>query len=115
MDILKSNKHWKCKLLLFSGRPDPEWQPGLQVIEKLLVYANEIPASADTSDFQPPLGYRGALIHNGSYTITAYKGRLEIRNADAIIIKPDEERRFERLILETAPEELRLLAMQQFD
>lgn len=102
-------------MLLFSGRPDPEWQPNLQVIEKLLGYVNEIPASEGALDFQPPLGYRGAIMYNGSHSITAYKGKLEIRTLDTAVIKPDKERRFERLIIETAPEAFRSLVMQQFN
>ncbi len=53
------------RLLIHSGRPDPEWAPGEDVVDKLDSLVQEVTAGQQVDGPPPPvLGYRGFLVQN---------------------------------------------------
>lgn len=53
------------RLLIFSGRPDPEWTPDEDVAHKLEELVREVLSGEPLKTAPPPvLGYRGFLVQN---------------------------------------------------
>ncbi len=109
----KSIKKWSCKLLLFSGRPDPEWEADEETAKKVLAYCTA--ADPYLHEFEIPsiLGYNGVMFYNEEQKITAFKGKMEIKKGEETILKTDLGRQLEIMILKDAPEKYRAIAMNQ--
>ena len=106
---------WKCRLLMFSGRPDPVWRPCEDPVRELLDYCNEAPPGpAPASATLPPLGYHGAELFNDEQTITAFENRIEIKTPHSTVVKTDPGRKFEQMVLSTAPGKFKSLTTGLF-
>ena len=91
--------------LVFSGRPDPEWPVPTNAQRRLRDVWSALAPAAGTPPAAPPLGYRGCALrcppddewfaYGGLVSHTVPSGAVDRRS--------DPERRFERLLLSTAP------------
>ena len=91
---------------VFSGRPDPEWPVPAEARRRLEAVWTALTPAVSGPPPAPPLGYRGSalrcasgdewLAYAGVVAHTAASGSLDRRS--------DTERKFERLLLSTAPE-----------
>ena len=90
--------------LVYSGRPDPEWQVDDALGEELeQVWRSLQPALAGTGDAPPPLGYRGCrLVAPDGRRWTAYRGRVELGSDESSEVRADPETRFESRVLASA-------------
>jgi hypothetical protein len=95
---------WLAQALVFSGRPDPTWVVPSSTVEKLLGLLAELPSRSDRSPEPPPLGYRGCLLQApDGRTWRSYGGAVTFSEGNLEQVRGDPERRFERLLLATAP------------
>lgn len=108
MDILKSNKgqqEFIAGAYIFSGRPDPEWNVKEEIVIKLEQIWNSLEIEAGEHLPAPPLGYRGCYLRYRPDTEwSAYNGVATKKTAKRHESRVDDNRRIERLILNSAPE-----------
>ncbi|HMT95638.1 MAG TPA: hypothetical protein PKC62_03040 [Ferruginibacter sp.] len=109
------SKKWKCRLLMFSGKENPEWVADEDLADKILKYCKE--AGPWEQDFEIPviLGYNGIEFFNNEKKITAFKGKMEIKSKTKSEFKTDLGRKLEILILKNAPEPYKDLAWHQLN
>lgn len=109
------NNNWKCKLLMFSGKENPEWVAAESFAKKVLKYCEE--AGPWEQDFEIPtiLGYNGIEFYNNEKKISAFKGQMKIKTKESLEIKTDLGRQLEIMILKIAPPEYKELAWHQLN
>jgi hypothetical protein len=93
--------------MVYSGRPDPEWPVSADARRRLeAIWRQLTAATAAALPAPPPLGYRGCALRcrtGGEWF--AYGGVVSHTTASREVDRRgDPERRFERLLLSTAPE-----------
>jgi hypothetical protein len=92
--------------LIFSGRPDPEWLVPAPERRRLHDVWSALNPAMSTPPAAPALGYRGCTLHcpPGDQWF-AYRGIVShTAPSGAVDRRSDPRRRFERLLLSTAPE-----------
>ena len=109
------NSKWKIKLLMFSGKENPEWVTDETFAKEILKYCEE--AGPWEQNFEIPniLGYNGIVFFNYQKKITAFKSKMEIKTKDKTEVKTDLGRQLEIMILKKAPPPYRELAWQQLN
>ena len=107
MDISKSNKNpEKCiaGASIFSGRPDPMWDVGKEVVKKLEEIWGSLESWTGEHPSAPPLGYRGCFLKCEPYREWfVYGGVITLKSGGKPESRKDENRDFERLLLNSAP------------
>ena len=109
MDILRSNNKWHCSLLIFSGRPDPQWITKSSLVDKLLTIADCAPISKANVEQASILGYRGVVLASETISIKAFKGYLYITVGHESETRIDINQAFEKLILDDVPKKYKHL------
>jgi hypothetical protein len=95
---------WLARAFVFSGRPDPEWEPPGPVVTDLERLFGELPPHGGEAPEPPPLGYRGvALTEPGGRRYEAYGGVVTLRTAAGADQRADPKRRFEDALIGSAP------------
>lgn len=90
---------WTAGAVVFSGRPDPTWPVPPGVTERLVAIWESLPWT-DATGTKPALGYRGCYVRDpGGRMWTAYHELVTLASET----RRDDERRFERTVLGTAP------------
>jgi hypothetical protein len=103
MDTSRS-ADWLAKALMFSGRPDPAWAVPSSVADDLLRVWEELPPGSPQRSSPPPLGYRGSLLQApDGRTWESSGGQVTLHDGRMTDTRDDPGRRFERLLLATAP------------
>ena len=103
MDTSRS-ADWLAQALAFSGRQDPTWVVPGSTVHKLLDLWASLPSRPDPGPGPPPLGYRGCLLRApDGRTWRSYGGTVTLSEANLEQVRDDADRRFERLLLATAP------------
>jgi hypothetical protein len=94
-----SASSWIAGACVFSGRPDSTWPIEPTIGETLLAIWELLPST--TAAAKPPaLGYRGVFVRDpAGRTWTAYLELVTLAGET----RRDEERRFERTVLSSAP------------
>jgi hypothetical protein len=107
MGILKSNKSQKGCIggaFIFSGRPDPVWDVGQGIAEKLEGIWKSLEQTTDEPQLAPRLGYRGCFLRcKPDIEWFAYNGVVTMKTARRHEARLDNSRNFERLLLDSAP------------
>jgi hypothetical protein len=100
-----SSQRWTAGALLFSGRPNPVWSIDLGTADRLETIWNSLRVSAASAVAdQPPLGYRGCFLRQPDGTEwSAFAGVITRRSSTGAESRDDPDRKFERLVLATAP------------
>lgn len=91
-------------MLLFSGRPDPEWAVTGDHVTRLAEIWAALKPAAPRSDSAPKLGYRGVELQTddgASYLAAA--GYVTHSRAGASETRVDAGRVFERAVIASAP------------
>src|ERR1044071_4547662 len=93
---------------IFSGRPDPTWPVSQTIAERLQALWDSLEASPHTQPQPPPLGYRGCFLKDTAEgrEWVAYKGVVTLKTTAGDEARYDENRKFESLLLKSAPEGL---------
>jgi hypothetical protein len=102
----KSSEHageYVAGVSVFSGRRDPVWPIGEEQAGALLALWDSLEPHEGAAPSAPPLGYRGSLLRGGGREWHAYGGAVTLREGDGVSTRRDPERRFEKLIISTAP------------
>jgi hypothetical protein len=103
MDTSRSAE-WLAQALVFSGRPDPAWAVPGSTVEKLLELWANLPPRPEHPPEPPPLGYRGCLLRAPDGRIwRSFGGVVTLADGHPTQARADPDRRFERLLLATAP------------
>src|SRR2546423_14480324 len=96
-----SDSGWLAGASVFSGRADPTWPIAPELTEELVAVWDALPPLERPRPSPPPLGYRGCFVHDpAGRTWTAFHEAV----SDGSVMRRDEEHRFERLVLASAPE-----------
>ena len=108
MDILKlieEIKDWKGSALLYSGRPDPEWEIEDVPAVNLVKYWASLPKLNYSFETSSALGYKGCcLISDNNLKWYAYKEVVCLYvNDEALESRKDSNRIFEISLISTAP------------
>jgi hypothetical protein len=90
--------------LVFSGRKNPSWEIKADRLKNAFAVFETAETDSDTSPVDSVLGYNGLQIELGNKLWHVSRGRIFYKLDDkTILVKKDEGRRFEQLLLETAP------------
>lgn len=108
MDISKSHKEqFNCTAgaIIFSGVPDPLWPVENEFFKELEKLWNGMPAFTGGLPDTKPLGYKGCFIkYKEDAEWFAYNGVITKRTIEGHEHRVDTDRRFEKLLLDSAPE-----------
>ena len=89
---------------VYSGRPDAEWPLSASQAERLRGAWSQLRAEETKGPSPPVLGYRGTAMRCASgHEWVAYRGSVTHTTGGGIERRHDEDRRFERALLATAP------------
>jgi hypothetical protein len=90
---------------IYSGRPDPEWPISAERLTTITRLWENLPPSKAPPKRAPPLGYRGCAVRcEWGEEWFAYEGVASLtRRPHGPVYRLDNERHFERTVLESAP------------
>jgi hypothetical protein len=92
---------------IYSGRPDPTWEVSQADAERLRKLWASMASRREPGPSAPPLGYRGSFLQDSKQNRWfAYGGVVTLTSNESSESRQDEDRRFEALLLSTAPPEL---------
>lgn len=92
---------------VYSGRPNPTWPVDKRQAESLEAIWEELEPTDEDQPAVSRLGYRGCSLTCGpDREFTSCRGTVSRRIGKAVQRKRDRAKRFERLLLATAPEGL---------
>ncbi len=109
-----NRKKWRCRLLIYSGRPDPQWPITEAVVDEWLKVCLDAPLANDTVPDAAALGYRGVIFYKGNDYYYIFNGHIRYMEQEKSILKRDEGRKLERRILDTAPKPVQELGVASF-
>lgn len=115
MGISRSNKKkWRCRLLIFSGRPDPQWPVSDEQAEGWLNSMVQAPQEKVDVPDASALGYRGVVLYRGNDYYYLFDGHIRYLENEKSVIKADAGRTLENIMLQTAPAEIQKLAREYY-
>lgn len=88
---------------LYSGRPDPTWEVKASVAERLSRYWRSLEPRQGGFPSAAPLGYRGCFLQRPGREWLAYGDAIMLKKDGASEVRLDKERRFEKVLLASAP------------
>jgi hypothetical protein len=95
---------WIAGVRVFSGRPDPTWEPSATAVAALWTTWEELDPVPGPVPAGPPLGYGGCFLRRADgREWSAYEGVVTLRETGGSVSRRDPDRRFERLLLSSAP------------
>ena len=94
-----SESDWTAGAFVFSGRRDPTWPIPSDVAGELVAIWESLPPS-DATVSLPTLGYRGCYVRGPAGRMWTAYGELVKLSGER---RRDDERRFERTVLSSAP------------
>jgi hypothetical protein len=107
MATSKSPELWTGGALVYSGRRDPTWPVSQSVVSKLQKLWTGMPSQPAPGPSPPGLGYRGAFLRGpGNIEWTAVNGLVSFTAPAGVEIREDTSRKFERILLSSAPKGL---------
>ncbi len=100
----KNKQQWKSGALVYSGRPDPSWEVATEVAKSILTVWEGLDAWSGSIPMPPALGYRGCYLENDrGERWNIYHDYVEHTSRGSTVIRRDNDRVCEKLILGTAP------------
>ena len=103
---------------VFSGRPDLTWSLSEELGSRLQQLFETLESYEESAISAPPLGYRGAFLRDDSgHQWLAYRGVVTLTEPNRSEARCDPGRKFERAIVDSAPQGLipPALLAQEFD
>lgn len=95
---------WLAEVMLFSGRPNPQWRLKKKDADRFLEYWESAPLSASDTEQSSRLGYNGCRISIDKDTYWLINnGQITFFNGKNTVYKTDEAKKAEKWILSTAP------------
>jgi hypothetical protein len=95
---------WIGGLLFFSGRPDPTWDVDEKAARRLVRIWESMETRSGEPPAAPALGFRGCFLRDvATREWLAYGGVVVLKAAGKTESREDKDRRFEKLLLATAP------------
>jgi hypothetical protein len=93
-----------ARAYIFSGRPDPAWAVAAERARQLAAIWEGLEPSTPPAPAPPRLGYRGVSIRCApGDEFIACTGFVTRTTGNAVECRKDRDRRYERLLLSTAP------------
>jgi hypothetical protein len=93
--------------LVFSGRKNPSWAIKADKLKEAFELFENAEMSADHSPAASLLGYNGLQVEAGNKLWHVVKGRIFYKlNDKTVLVKKDEQGRFEKMLLKTAPPDI---------
>jgi hypothetical protein len=106
MDTLSSSKvsQWTAKVLIFSGRVDPEWPLPDSIVDKFISLWKSAPHTTVRASSYSKLGYCGCIVCDGcSNEWRIYNGLVSHISSGTDEARSDKNREMEEVILQSAP------------
>ncbi len=115
---LNNEPYWICGALIFSGLRDPSWLLSEDEAQKILSIWNSLPESPKNVFIPNILGYKGCFLSSSDKTKwAAFREVVTLLNENTVIeSRIDTERKFEKAVLGTAPEDAipKAVLMEEF-
>jgi len=92
-----------ARAYVYSGRPDPTWDVGDDLVQTLDDIWRTLSEFHGSPPSPPPLGYRGCGLKYSDIEYVAYGGVVSRHGRLGHLEREDASRRFERLLLASAP------------
>jgi hypothetical protein len=92
---------WTATAMVYSGRPDPTWTVDKATADRLLAIWERLPPAPSSPPAPPPLGYRGATLHDADNDRTWLVFQGVVTSAGTNRADPANE--FARELLANAP------------
>jgi hypothetical protein len=103
----KELRRWIGGASVFSGRPDPTWEVDDAVAQELVNLWNLSKSYTGQRPSAPRLGYRGCFLRCATdREWTAYGGVVTLTTGGSCESRTDKGRKFEKMLLASAPEGL---------
>ncbi|HEY9247019.1 MAG TPA: hypothetical protein VIO11_09255 [Candidatus Methanoperedens sp.] len=101
----KENREWVGEALIFSGRTNPKWNIDKEKSRMLEETWDSLEPFTGEPPSPPILGYRGFIVKDmtGNREWFAYGGVVFLKEGGVTESRLDKEHRFERILLESAP------------
>ncbi len=101
---------YSISALVFSGRKNPSWEVKSTQLKEAFDFFEAAAMSADHSPAEMLLGYNGLQVEKGNKLWHVVNGRIFYKMDDkTVLIKIDENGRFEKMLLKTAPTEIAII------
>jgi len=106
---------WYCRILVYSGLPDPYWEISGTLAESILLDFDSLPFAEEETFDETLTGYRGCILKSDDGRLwRAFNGLIELNDSGKISFRRDKDRSFERNILMTAPPDILYKEMIDF-
>lgn len=104
---LNNDPYWICGAQIFSGRYDPSWLVNEDEAKKILTIWNSLPDYRGNVSIPNISGYKGCYLSSSSKERwTSFRGIVTLSRENKIIeSRTDTERKIEKALLKTAPED----------
>jgi hypothetical protein len=100
----KKNENCVGGALIFSGRPDPTWNVGKDVLNKLKKIWDSLEHCKGEFPSATPLGYRGCFLRcKPEMEWFVYEGVVRLKTVEGIEFRIDNDKKFEKSLLSSAP------------
>jgi hypothetical protein len=99
------NKTYTAGVLVFSGRPNPEWKLSEEKFTTILSLFDSLESITGSFQSESILGYSGCYVKSsdGALQFNVYNGKAELTFGANKRLKADKERTLEKEIIGTAP------------
>lgn len=95
--------------LIYSGRPDPNWELGDEQYEYFLSYWNDAKVSGNEVKQSTVSGYRGTRLVTPEKSYLIYDQTITCFEKTERVSKKDEQRKMEIYLLNSAPAEIAVM------
>jgi len=113
--ILLKMEKWYCRILVYSGLPDPYWEISDSLAKSILLDFDSLPFAEEETFEETLTGYRGCILKSDDGRLwRAFNGLIELNDRGKISFRSDKDRSFERNILTTAPPDILYKEMIDF-
>jgi hypothetical protein len=108
MDISKlHNAQWQCRLLIFSGRPNPVWPVAEEQAQLWQAAAEAAAPHHQQSAGHGKLGYQGVVLDGPGVRYVFFEGRIACSYGEPTVYNADIGRALEKAIIKSMPEVLK--------
>jgi hypothetical protein len=100
---------WTVIAMIFSGRPDPQWDLPEELVVRWQELWAQLPESIMPATQSFRSGYKGCRIRHGADWLLVNKGIITLHSGGLVLSRLDEGNKLELMLLRSAPLEWQAL------